>query len=47
MRTYLELLGEEEGDDGGEAGEERGQEDADVAHIDGDVQEVEHVVDGG
>lgn len=46
IAPHLQLFGEEEGDDGGEAGKERGQKHTHIAHINGDVEEVEHVVDG-
>ena len=42
-----ELLGELVGDEGGEGGEKGRQEDADISNVDGDVEEVEDVVDGG
>lgn len=41
---YLELFGEVVSHDGGEGGEEGSQEHADVADVDGDVEEVQHVV---
>ena len=44
--TDLEFLREEEGDDGGKAREQRGQEHTDIAHINGDVEEIEEMVDG-
>lgn len=43
---YLELFGEVVSHNGGEGGEEGRQEDADVPDVDGDVEEVQHVVDG-
>ena len=42
----LQLLGEVVGDDDGEGGEERSQEHTHVADVNGDVEEVHHVVDG-
>lgn len=43
-RTNLELFGEVIRDDGGEGGEERCEEHAYVSDVDGDVEEVQHVV---
>lgn len=43
---YLELFGEVVSHNGGEGREEGCQEDADVPDVDGDVEEVQHVVDG-
>ena len=43
---YLELLGEVVGHDGREGRKERSQKDADVADVDGDVEEVEGMVQG-
>lgn len=40
-----QLPGQEEGGDGGQAAEHRRQEHAHVADVDGDVEQVEHVVD--
>lgn len=44
--TDLELLGEVVGDDGSEGGEERCKEHAHVSDVDGDMEEVQHVVQG-
>lgn len=41
---YLELFGEVVSHNGGEGGEEGSQEHADVTDVDGDVEEVQHVV---
>lgn len=44
---YLQLLGEVVGHNGGEGREQGSQEDADIADVDGDVEEVQHVVQEG
>lgn len=43
--VYLDLLGEQVRDEGGEWGEERCEEDAHIAHVDGDVEVLQRVVD--
>lgn len=44
LAPYLELFGEVVSHNGGEGGEEGSQEHADVTDVDGDVEEVQHVV---
>ena len=46
VMEYLELLGEVVGHDGREGRKERSHKDADVADVDGDVEEVEGMVQG-
>lgn len=45
-RRNLELLGEVVGDNGSEGGEERCEKHAHISDVDGDVEEVQHVVKG-
>lgn len=45
-RRNLELLGEVVGDDGSEGGEQRCEKHAHISDVDGDVEEVQHVVKG-
>ena len=45
--AHLELLCEVVGDDGGERGEEGGQKHTHVADVNGDVEEVHHMIEEG
>lgn len=42
---YLELFGKVVRNDGGEGGEKRGQENTDIPNVNGDMEEMEYMVD--